>query len=269
MTSSGSTMRARAISSSLRCPPDSEPAKSSFFSNSLKRRSRSAARSVLRFSWARHSGANIAWNRLSPDCPVAPIRMFSITVSRESTLVSWKVRTMPSRATRYAGMPLRLRPLNDQEPSSGLSKPVSRLKNVVFPAPFGPISAVITPRWISTCSTSTAVRPPKRRTMPSATTRGSGLAAPGWCSTPWSAARASTDWSVRGGLTTVGSPAWIKSGSAGIESQLPSISEDPLWSEDHQQHQGQAHEDETHQARLVGRHDPLGDDRVRIRWWPR
>ncbi len=28
-------------------------------------------------------------------------------------------------------------------PVSGLSKPVSRLKNVVFPAPFGPISAVI------------------------------------------------------------------------------------------------------------------------------
>ena len=35
----------------------------------------------------------------SPRWPVAPSRMFSITVSLESTLVSWKVRTMPSRAT--------------------------------------------------------------------------------------------------------------------------------------------------------------------------
>ena len=62
---------------------------------------------------------------------------------------------------------------------SGRSKPVSRLKNVVLPAPLGPISAVITPRWISTCSTSTAVRPPNCRTMLSATRIGSGLGAPG------------------------------------------------------------------------------------------
>ncbi len=38
----------------------------------------------------------------------------------------------------------------------GLSNPVSRLKNVVLPAPFGPISAVMAPRCISRCSTSTA-----------------------------------------------------------------------------------------------------------------
>ena len=80
-----------------------------------------------------------------------------MTVSLDSTLVSWKVRTMPSRATLYAGTRFRLLPLNDQSPASGLSKPVSRLKNVVLPAPLGPISAVITPRWISMCSTSTAL----------------------------------------------------------------------------------------------------------------
>ena len=38
-----------------------------------------------------------------PRWPVAPTRMFSMTVSLESTLVSWKVRTMPIRATLYAG----------------------------------------------------------------------------------------------------------------------------------------------------------------------
>ena len=41
ITSSGSTISARAISSSLRWPPDSEPAKSSRFVSSLNRSSRS------------------------------------------------------------------------------------------------------------------------------------------------------------------------------------------------------------------------------------
>ena len=60
-----------------------------------------------------------------------------------------------------------------------LSKPVSRLKNVVLPAPFGPMRAVIEPRWISRCSTSTAVRPPKWRLTSSTIRIGSGLAEPG------------------------------------------------------------------------------------------
>ena len=76
--------------------------------------------------------------------------MFSITFMRERALVSWNVRTIPSRATLKAGMPARSRPLNSQEPVSGLSNPVSRLKNVVLPAPLGPIRAVIAPLWIST-----------------------------------------------------------------------------------------------------------------------
>ena len=86
--------------------------------------------------------------------------MFSMTVSLDSTLVSWNVRTMPIRDTLYAGTLFSEVPLKDQVPSLGRSKPVSRLKKVVLPAPLGPISAVMTPRWISTCCTSTAVRPP-------------------------------------------------------------------------------------------------------------
>jgi hypothetical protein len=88
--------------------------------------------------------------------------MFSMTFMRDSAFVSWKVRTMPRRATLKAGMPARFCPSNSQDPVSGWSKPVSRLKNVVLPAPLGPIRAVIAPRWISTWSTSTAVRPPNR-----------------------------------------------------------------------------------------------------------
>src|SRR6478752_1401074 len=157
-------------------------------------------------------------------------------------------------------MPLRLVPLKDQSPLSGRSKPVSRLKNVVFPAPLGPISAVITPRWISTWSTSTAVSPPKVRRMLSALTIGSGLGAPGSCSTSRSAARAaemSTPVAFSGVAVAV-----LVGVSAGIESQLPPVAEDSLWSEDHQQHQGEPHDDEPHQARLVAVHDRGRDQRV-------
>ena len=52
--------------------------------------------------------------------PVAPSRMFSMTVSLDSTLVSWKVRTMPAARPCRRGTPLRLVPLNDQAPVVGL-----------------------------------------------------------------------------------------------------------------------------------------------------
>ena len=75
--------------------------------------------------------------------------MFSMTDSLVSALVSWKVRTIPWRA-RPCDLNLSTSlPLKTTDPVSGRSKPVSRLKKVVLPAPLGPINAVITPRWIS------------------------------------------------------------------------------------------------------------------------
>src|SRR6476659_5861157 len=175
-------------------------------------------------------------------------------------------------------MPLRLLPLNDQSPASGRSKPVSRLKNVVLPAPLGPIRPVMTPRWISTWSTSTAVRPPKVRRTPSATTIGSGFCAPGSWGTSLRAARAAFTSTravavppVARSAVAVGPPSTVSvvsvvsALSVGIESQLPSVSEDSLRSEDHQQHQREAHEDEPHQAGLVAVHDRLRERRVGTR----
>src|SRR3989338_1521891 len=52
-------------------------------------------------------------------------------------------------------------PLKITPPSSGLKKPVIRLKTVVFPAPLGPIRAVIEPCWISKESPSTTFSPSK------------------------------------------------------------------------------------------------------------
>ncbi len=180
---------------------------------------------------------------LSPAARCAPSSMLSSTVSRDSALVSWKVRTMPARATLCGAAPLRASCRRSAtSPASGWSNPVSRLKKVVLPAPLGPIRAVMAPRWISRWSTSTAVRPPKRRTMSSTTRIGSGLVDPGSCGT--SARAAAPAAAVRvDGVAVVGA-------SAGIERQLLLVAEDALRSEDHQQHQRQADQDEADLADL-------------------
>jgi len=76
--------------------------------------------------------------------------MFSMTDSLVRLLVSWNVRTMPISAVLCAATLSKGVPLKLQVPVSGVSKPVIRLKKVVLPAPLGPMSAVIEPRWIST-----------------------------------------------------------------------------------------------------------------------
>jgi len=91
----------------------------------------------------RHSAGTKAAKMFSPRCSAAPSRMFSMTVMRLSAFVSWKVRTLPARATLAGETPFMEVPLKSHSPLWGLSKPVNRLKNVDFPAPFGPISAVM------------------------------------------------------------------------------------------------------------------------------
>ena len=52
--------------------------------------------SVLAASWSRQRNLNGAAHNRSPRWSVAPRHMFSITVIRDSALVSWNVRTIPS-----------------------------------------------------------------------------------------------------------------------------------------------------------------------------
>ena len=54
------------------------------------------------------------------------------------------------------------RPLKRIVPALGCRNLVSRLKQVVLPAPFGPISAWIVPRRTSRSTSLTATKPPKR-----------------------------------------------------------------------------------------------------------
>src|SRR4051812_12519981 len=120
----------------------------------------------------------------------------------------------------------------------------------------------MTPRWISRCSTSTAVRPPKVRRIPFTTTTGSGLAAPGSGGTDCKAIRHSRI-DLFSPAPGSGTPGWDVSPAAptslgatpeerrsvgklsvGIERHLPSITEDALRPVDHQQHQ---HQSDQHQ----------------------
>jgi hypothetical protein len=122
------------------------------FSSRLNRSSSSSAFVSTCFSWLLQSGRSRHLARFSPAWFWAPSIMFSITVIRLSALVSWKVRTMPDLATLDAEVLSRVRPSKLQcAPwlEVGRSNPVIRLKNVVLPAPFGPISAVMMPRWTS------------------------------------------------------------------------------------------------------------------------
>src|SRR5690349_20100239 len=185
--------------------------------------------------------------------------MFSITVMRDSALVSWKVRTMPARATLEADVLSSVRPSKAQwaplPAVVGLSNPVIRLKNVVLPAPLGPISAVMMPRWTSRWSTCTAVMPPKLRMMWSTSRIGSGLANPG--SRETSAIRARR---ASGSASGPGVP--VTAVCSDIEAQLPLVAEDSLWSEDHQQHERHPDADPRELGGLGGVHDAVGHQGV-------
>ena len=79
-------------------------------------------------------------------CESSAICTFSRTVIEAKVAVIWKVRPTPSRqiaARRQAGDVPAVQP--DAGRASGASWPFSMLKQVVLPAPFGPISASISP----------------------------------------------------------------------------------------------------------------------------
>ena len=138
-------------------------------------------------------------------------------------------------------MPARDLPAKLQLPVSGLSKPVNRLKRVVLPAPLGPIRAVIAPRGISRCSTSTAVRPPKCLETPSMVTIGSTLATPGR-------------------IAPMCSPVVFAAGLLGMfalldKGELLFISKDSLGTVDNKQHQSYPNKNKPHRCRLNACHE--------------
>ena len=69
-----------------------------------------------------------------------PTITFSSAVMSGKSRMFWKVRAMPASATLCTWLGEYGRPDSSKLPESGAYRPVITLKNVVLPAPFGPIS---------------------------------------------------------------------------------------------------------------------------------
>ena len=95
------------------------------------------------------------------DC--AAIRTFSSALELGRMLVIWYDRAIPLREIRSGESPAMSSPLNTIRPEDGRNTPVRQLKKLLFPAPFGPMIARISPRPTSKLTRLRAVRPPKRR----------------------------------------------------------------------------------------------------------
>ena len=70
---------------------------------------------------------------------------FPITVRPGTSLPAWNVRRMPLFAIVSGFSPVMSDDSNRIDPASGLSRPVTQLKKVVFPEPFGPMMPWIVP----------------------------------------------------------------------------------------------------------------------------
>ena len=94
------------------------------------------------------------------------ITMFSSAEYSSKRLMIWKDRAIPLRAMALGESPVISSPSNTTRPLSGLKRPVSTLKQVVLPAPLGPMIPLRRPasKLRSMCS-STTWRP-KRLCMP-------------------------------------------------------------------------------------------------------
>ena len=129
-----------------------------------------ASASARRWSAARR---HIAYS--SRSCESSAICTFSITVSEAKVSAIWKVRPTPSRQIARGRRPTSSSPSSRIEPRSARNWPLTMLKVVVLPAPFGPIRASSSPGARSNAMPSTALTPPKD--LPRPRTSRSGLAA--------------------------------------------------------------------------------------------
>ena len=67
---------------------------------------------------------------------------------------------MPFCEITFEGSPVMSSPLKTMRPAGRRSTPVRQLKNVLFPAPFGPMMAWVSPRLTSKLTCESAASPP-------------------------------------------------------------------------------------------------------------
>jgi hypothetical protein len=106
---------------------------------------------------------------------------FSTAVIDRKVCAIWKVRPTPRRNFWRGGAWVTSLPSRTTAPPSGRSCPSMRLKVVVLPAPFGPMSARSSPRATENVTFFAATTPPKALHNSRATRRlmGQSLAEPG------------------------------------------------------------------------------------------
>jgi hypothetical protein len=90
----------------------------------------------------------------------------SATLRRGRTFRFWNVRMSPSRQARAGVSSPTSVPKTEMLPEVGRSPPVRTLKNVVLPAPLGPIRAVTIPSATSRVTSRLAVRSPNCTVIP-------------------------------------------------------------------------------------------------------
>ena len=139
-------------------------------------------------------------------------------------------------------------PSKDQRPESDLSKPVSTLKKVVFPAPFGPISAVIASRWTSKMVDPDGGQAAEAPGDAVGHDDGVGLGHPDLLGHRLE--RVDGD---------PGGPR-VRCGRARLQDQLSAVAQEALRPEHQQQDEAQPTSIEAHLAHLDGVHHRLGDD---------
>src|SRR5215470_1296288 len=110
-----------------------------------------------------------AWCR---DCTA--MRTFSSTVAPGRMFVIWYERAIAFFEMRCGGSPAMSSPAKIMRPAVGRRTPVTQLKNVDLPAPFGPMMARISPGCTAMETLFSAVSPSKRTVRPSV--RRSGVA---------------------------------------------------------------------------------------------
>src|SRR4051812_17599548 len=117
--------------------------------------------------------------RVNPTRPdeCAPVITFSRTVSAGNSARFWNVRATPSSAMRCEGTARRFLPSKSTVPVVAWYRRLRTLNRVVLPAPFGPMSAQITPSSTVKERPSSATTPPKR--TPTSSTLSSAMRYPG------------------------------------------------------------------------------------------
>ncbi len=89
--------------------------------------------------------------------------MFSATVSDDTRLNAWNtnpIRCRRSSVSRVSFMPSRAVPPRRTDPEEGRSSPAAQCKNVLFPEPEGPITAVKLPLGMPTVTSRRAATAP-------------------------------------------------------------------------------------------------------------